>query len=315
MVKTAGTFIGVDGGGSRSRGVLVGPDGRGRRADGGPLNPNRAGPAGVTANLTALLRELTRDELLRPLHVDGVCLGLSGRSHPLVPELVRRAFADAEVTCDGPRLLVTDGDLVLEAGFGAAVPSGVALIAGTGSLALARDRVGRSVRAGGFGPVLGDEGGGHWIGIEALKSGLRSLEGGSRTALCEALDQSIGVGGVATAPARMSAGEIRPSMLAPVVCSLADSGDAEALAIVRRAAAELAALVARAARLAGLPTPFDVVATGGVVCGCGALRAELTRDVTAAGALTLRLFGDVTDAAVTRARAACVAGAPVPLDW
>jgi N-acetylglucosamine kinase-like BadF-type ATPase len=43
---------------------------------------------------------------------------------------------------------------------------GVLLLAGTGSIALARDREGRWHRAGGLGPAKGDEGSGYWIGRE-----------------------------------------------------------------------------------------------------------------------------------------------------
>ncbi len=44
------------------------------------------------------------------------------------------------------------------------MPSGVLLIAGTGSIALGRDEDGRLLRAGGLGPLLGDEGSAFWIG-------------------------------------------------------------------------------------------------------------------------------------------------------
>jgi len=43
---------------------------------------------------------------------------------------------------------------------------GVLVLAGTGSIALARDGRGRLRRAGGLGPVKGDEGSAYWIGRE-----------------------------------------------------------------------------------------------------------------------------------------------------
>lgn len=46
---------------------------------------------------------------------------------------------------------------------------GVYLIAGTGSMALARDGNGRWRRAGGLGPGRGDEGSGWWVGKEYLR--------------------------------------------------------------------------------------------------------------------------------------------------
>lgn len=52
--------------------------------------------------------------------------------------------------------------------------AGIVVLAGTGSVALARDRAGRAGRAGGWGPLLGDEGSAFWIGRSALRDpGLR----------------------------------------------------------------------------------------------------------------------------------------------
>ena len=46
---------------------------------------------------------------------------------------------------------------------------GVVLVASTGSAAFARGPKGRTQRAGGYGPLLGDEGSGFWLGREASR--------------------------------------------------------------------------------------------------------------------------------------------------
>jgi N-acetylglucosamine kinase-like BadF-type ATPase len=46
---------------------------------------------------------------------------------------------------------------------------GILILAGTGSAAYAHAPDGRSARIGGWGYVLGDEGSGYWIGLQALK--------------------------------------------------------------------------------------------------------------------------------------------------
>lgn len=48
-------------------------------------------------------------------------------------------------------------------------PFGVAAMGGTGSFAMAQDRLGNSAVVGGWGPLIGDEGGGYHIGIMCLK--------------------------------------------------------------------------------------------------------------------------------------------------
>ena len=47
------------------------------------------------------------------------------------------------------------------------------VVAGTGSNAISRSNAGEIFGAGGWGPVLGDEGSGTWIGLEAIRAALR----------------------------------------------------------------------------------------------------------------------------------------------
>ena len=54
---------------------------------------------------------------------------------------------------------------------------GLVVIAGTGSIAFGRDSRGRTARAGGWGYLFGDEGGGFWIARQALRAALRLEEG------------------------------------------------------------------------------------------------------------------------------------------
>lgn len=46
---------------------------------------------------------------------------------------------------------------------------GILIYGGTGSVAVSRDKSGELIRAGGYGFIIGDEGGGFWIGREALR--------------------------------------------------------------------------------------------------------------------------------------------------
>src|ERR671935_277939 len=53
---------------------------------------------------------------------------------------------------------------------GLGVGAGVLILAGTGSIVIGRDRRGRWARAGGLGPLLGDEGSGFWLGRAWLRA-------------------------------------------------------------------------------------------------------------------------------------------------
>jgi N-acetylglucosamine kinase-like BadF-type ATPase len=54
---------------------------------------------------------------------------------------------------------------------------GIVLSAGTGAICFGVDEQGERFFADGWGPILGDEGGGFWIGQEALKAVCRAQDG------------------------------------------------------------------------------------------------------------------------------------------
>jgi N-acetylglucosamine kinase-like BadF-type ATPase len=101
--------------------------------------------------------------VVRPVAV--ACLGLAGFDRPEDKQLLSEW---AETGHWAERLLlVNDGDLVVAAG----TPEGwgVGVIAGTGSIAVARAPDGRKARAGGWGHLIGDEGSAYGTVLAALK--------------------------------------------------------------------------------------------------------------------------------------------------
>jgi N-acetylglucosamine kinase-like BadF-type ATPase len=71
---------------------------------------------------------------------------------------------------------------------------GVAVVAGTGSIAFGMNKQGERMRSGGWGWLMGDEGSAYWIGVKALNAVSRSLDGrGGRTALTEKLKKYFSI--------------------------------------------------------------------------------------------------------------------------
>jgi N-acetylglucosamine kinase-like BadF-type ATPase len=126
--------------------------------------------------------------------------------------------------------------------------TGVLLLAGTGSMALGRDARGQWSRAGGWGPLLGDEGSAFWIGREWLRATM------STTGFARARR----IGGSRDPVARMAA-------LAPAVLRRARAGSRAAQHIVARSQDALADLLARVARDLRLPSPLAVSWAGGLL--------------------------------------------------
>ena len=72
--------------------------------------------------------------------------------------------------------------------------AGVVIIAGTGSIACGINSRGRFARAGGWGPTMGDEGSGSYIGRRALESVMMSYDyRGEPTSMTEPILRHFGV--------------------------------------------------------------------------------------------------------------------------
>src|SRR5437588_3321817 len=133
----------------------------GRRVEGAGA-PGLSTPGGVRAAEAAILAVAGE---LGP--VDEVIVGAAG-ALPL--PAAARALGDALlVALRAERVTVTSDAVTAHAGALGGEP-GVVLIVGTGVVALAIDADGALRRADGWGPWLGDEGGGAWIGAAGLRA-------------------------------------------------------------------------------------------------------------------------------------------------
>ncbi|HOQ88768.1 MAG TPA: N-acetylmuramic acid 6-phosphate etherase [Candidatus Hydrogenedentes bacterium] len=250
--------LAVEGGGTGSRFGYYTPEGTlAAEWEGPPANPAAYGAgAPVDAALQA-------SEMLeigpRPLHV---LAGIAGLATQRQRVQTARALRDAL----SARLVVATTDLhpLLLAASGPG--DGVLAIAGTGSAILARNRWGRILRAGGRGPLLGDEGSAWRMAAEALRAACAWQDGtGPETVLSEKLLGALGVRWVdelvewaATADKRTVAA------LASIVTACAESGDFVARGIVEDQARRLAALAVSAAEKLGLEDGVRCFTHGGV---------------------------------------------------
>lgn len=245
----------------------------GRRAEGAGA-PGFATPGGVRAAEAAILA-VTRE--FGPL--DEVVVGAAGAF--AAPDAARALGEALLKSLGAQRVAVTSDAVTAHAGALNGQP-GVVLIVGTGVVALAIDANGALRTADGWGPWLGDEGGGAWIGAAGLRAALRAHDGrGPSTTLLDAARARFG--DPETWPAQLT-GAAGLASFAPDV--LAAHGDAAALAIVSAAAEALAAT----ARAAG----DGPVAMVGGLAGVQALRAQLDLIPAAGdaldGALQLRVI-------------------------
>ena len=155
--------------------------------------------------------------------------------------------------------VVNDAQLLLAAG----TPDGwgIALVAGTGSIAFGRTPDGRTGRAGGWGYLLGDEGSAYALVMNALQEVAHC---GRRSRAAHRADRATALGdGRASEPmdlipAVYRGGWDRTALagLAPIVLDAAGQGDEVAARIAAHGAHQLALTVAAAAMRLELCRPI-----------------------------------------------------------
>src|ERR1700728_627874 len=166
-------FLGVDGGQSKTTATIGDENGRvlgsGR---GGPCNHAGASEGrakfinAISTSLGAACLEAGVDAAT--VRFASACLGFSGGPAD------KQAILGEILAAD--RMLVTDDATIALSGALAGAP-GIVVTAGTGSIAFGRNAPGRTARAGGWGYLFGDEGGGFWIARQAMRAALRMEEG------------------------------------------------------------------------------------------------------------------------------------------
>ena len=177
----------------------------------------------------------------------------------------------------------------------------IGIIAGTGAVGVGRDAKGRLAIAGGWGPLRGDDGSGFSLGREAVRVALKRLEAGEplfglAAAVCQTLDAHSDAE-LKTVLTASSDPRGRIAQLAPIVLQQAQRGDAEANAMIVRAAADLADLVQRLhARLARPDRNLVVAISGGLFRAGALLENALTEAIQACGfQIELQRIDDPTE--------------------
>jgi N-acetylglucosamine kinase-like BadF-type ATPase len=273
-----GLFLAVDAGGTKTQCLLADDERVLSRAETGTVKLMRVPEAEATARMESMLAEVAQAAGASLRAVTRTCVGLAGFSSEVAREWAGRVIG-ANVA--GELILVGDEEIALDAAF--AGGPGILVIAGTGAIAMGRAESGELFTAGGFGPVLGDEGSGYWIGLEAIRAALRAQDrlglGGVSTCLLREIEQHWGL--KSTGELITLGNQRSPSPdfaeLAPVVARCAEAGDVLAAGILDRAGEELAELVSLAFHKMGpgAPAQVGVAFTGSVLARVGAVREAM----------------------------------------
>lgn len=274
-----GYLFGIDGGGTHTTAWLADETlSVLARVQGGPSNPVKIGIAAAQRELAKVYHLATSKAGVRPVKLDGFCAGLSGGDNAGIQKKmlswVRKAIPARA------HLMTTDGHVTLAAGLGES--EGIIVIAGTGSVAFARDRRGRVLRVGGWGNKFDDAGSGYDIGRKALGAALRAYDRrGEPTRLTTALCRELKIRRISEAVARTFA-PLEIAALFPLVQRKALAGDSVAQALCREAAGNLAELaLTLVSRLGGESRFLPIICSGGVFSSSPLILGGFTKRVLA----------------------------------
>lgn len=268
-------LVGVDAGASHTEAVVADQALRvlGRRR--GAPGAVRSGCAAAAARAIGDTVRAAMEQAGLTAPPDAVVIGAAGAGS----EETRGELSEALVRALGaqPTIRVTtDAAIALEAAFEEG--PGIVLVAGSGSIAYARDARGGAWRAGGLGRDVGDEGSGYALARAALGVVQRAADGRApETELTDRLMRASGTDSAAAldAWARQAAAH-EVAALARPVCDAAVAGDGVARRLVEQAGRDLALHVAALVGRFQQDEAVRVALAGGLIRSGSPVREVLT---------------------------------------
>ncbi|MCC7373095.1 MAG: hypothetical protein IT581_00455 [Verrucomicrobiales bacterium] len=259
-------FLGMDGGGTRTRVVVVDLEGRVLgRGESGIGNIHHAKTTEVAAHLAEAIASAVQPTRQPPSAIRSAFLGMAGATGEETRSVYRNLIRSAGLS---DAIIEVDHDIRIALAGGLAGRPGIALIVGTGSSCYGRTSEGRTWQTGGWGMLVADEGSGYDIGRRAMIAAVRMADGRMPASpLQDRVFAWLKVKQISEILARLYETGIERDEIAafaPEVVRLAEHGDLAALQILESGAVELAEMVgANHAHLATADRP-EVVVTGGL---------------------------------------------------
>lgn len=259
-MKSADCYLGVDGGGTKTRFVLI--DGERRVLATAQLGSGyhpQVGLDGVRETLSQGIDAVLGQAGLQSASIRHAFFGIpaygeDSRITATLDAMPRAILGHDRYACDNDMVCGWAGSLDCA--------DGINIIAGTGSMSYGR-RQGLAARAGGWGEIFSDEGSAYWIAVQGLNAYSRMSDGRlPKGPLYAHINQTLNLEHDLDLCARVygeaacNRGEI--ARLSLLVAEAARLGDAAAVGIFQLAAQELAQIVYTLRRRLHFP-PKEVI--------------------------------------------------------
>ena len=261
--------LGIDGGGSKTVCVLMSDKreilGRG---EAGSSNYQSVGIEAAKVSIESAINKaiMATDEI----KIDAICLGLAGIGRSKDIEVVKNIIKDIPIISNiKPQNIIISHDALIALVGGIGNDVGIVVAAGTGSIVFGRNYQGKTKRVGGWGYILGDEGGAYQIAVAGMQAVLKAYDGRLvSTSLLEDFKNHFGLNNIEELIEviyRKGYGVKEIAALAPIVDNAAFEGDEVANQIIDDAVNEL--VKATVTVIDGIFVEgdfFEIVTTGSV---------------------------------------------------
>jgi len=282
-----GVVLGVDGGGTKTSTACIDV------ASLKTIGNAKTGSSNWNSVGVETTRESLREGILgslavankSTLQVRGICLCMSGVDRPDDIKKVKDVILEILPSIQNEKIFVhNDAVAALTSGTNG-VLSGLVLISGTGTIVYGYEKGGRSKRASGWGPLLGDEGSGFAIGQDILRAVTHAVDQrGPQTSLVSLVLKQLNM----TEPTQLipwayaekdySWGKF--AALAPLASEAARTGDQVALHILNVATDAMLLSITTVAHGLQLEekSEFPLVFAGGNMTHSGSLLTSILKD-------------------------------------
>lgn len=274
-------YIGIDGGGSKTKFLCFDRDGR--ECGTAVTIGTYCAQDGIDTVLDRLkegiaqcLPEETTDVLI------GFGMPAYGENRELdtqAAQEIRETFSPMQVYIDNDSAIGWAGSLAME--------PGISLVAGTGSIAYGRDASGKTERCGGWHEFFSDEGSGYWLGKQLLQLFSQQSDGRlEKTALYDLVRSELGLQDdfdiIALVNQRYVQSRRDTAALQKILLEAARRGDLHALACYDRASEELSKLILAVLDKLDFPEAVSVSYQGGLFSIPDLIRNPVAHKVRAA---------------------------------
>jgi glucosamine kinase len=268
-------FLGIDGGGTRTRCIIGDDESELGRGSSSSCKVQKVGELCARDSLSAAIHEACVQAGISPRKISRTCAGITGAARPEIAATMRDLVMSAVA---GEVEVVGDIDVAFADAFGK--DPGVLVIAGTGAIAYGRSSSGQTARAGGWGYLVSDEGSGSWIGIEAVRSALRKKDLGENPGLLKSLSAGLGSENLDDFIVKLNSNSVPDfSSLFPAVLSSAQNNDRLAQEVLECAGRELANLAEIIVRRLFGKTSCSVITHGGVFSSSEIVRSSFEKEI------------------------------------